>query len=152
MLDAIKAFFEEHIALRGPDTPQDQEHRLRVAVAALLTEVVRMDEEIAEVERAQVLASIAEKFELDAKEAAELMALAEEEAQAATDFYQFTSQINLAFSPVQKVKLIEHMWRVAYADGTLHKYEEHFIRKLADLLHVPHQKFIATKLRVRSDA
>jgi uncharacterized tellurite resistance protein B-like protein len=151
MLDAIKAFFEEHIALGGSDAPQDQEHRLRVAVAALLTEVVHMDEEIAEAERAQVLASIAEKFDLNAKEAADLMALAEEEAGAATDCYQFTSQINLAFSSAQKVKLIEHLWRVAYADGTLHKYEEHLIRKLADLLHVPHKSFIATKLRVRGD-
>ncbi|MGH8651864.1 MAG: TerB family tellurite resistance protein [Gammaproteobacteria bacterium] len=69
------------MAQRGADAPQDEEHRLRVAVAALLTEMVRMDEEITEAERAQVLASIAEKFELDAKEAAELMALAEEEAQ-----------------------------------------------------------------------
>jgi len=81
------------------------------AVAALVAEVVRMDEEIAEAERAQVLASIAEKFELDAKEAADLMALAEEEARAATDFYQLTSQINFALSTAQKVKLIEHMWR-----------------------------------------
>ena len=77
------------------------------------------------------------------------MALAEKEAGAATDCYQFTSQINLAFSSAQKVKLIEHLWRVAYGDGTLHKYEEHLIRKLADLLHVPHEGFIATKLRVR---
>ncbi len=152
MLDAIKAFFEEHIALCGPDGPQDEEHRLRLAVAVLLAEVVRMDEEIAEAERAQVLASIAEKFELDAKEAAELMALAEEEAREATDFHQFTSQINLTFSPAQKVKLIDHLWRVAYADGILHKYEEHLIRKVADLLHVPHEQFIATKLRVRGDA
>ncbi len=152
MLNAITAFFEEHMALRGRDAPQDQEHRLRVAVVALLTEVVRMDEEIAEAERAQVLTSIAEKFELDAKEATEIMALAEAEAGAATDFYQFTSQVNLAFSPAQKVKLIEHMWRVAYADGTLHKYEEHLIRKVADLLYVPHKEFIGTKLRVRGDA
>ena len=152
MLAAIKAFFEEHIALYSPYSPQDEGHRLRVAVAVLLAEVVRMDEEIAEAERAQVLASIAEKFELDAKEAAELIALAEEEAREATDFYQFTAQINLTFSPAQKVKLIDHLWRVAYADGTLHKYEEHLIRKVADLLHVPHEKFIATKLRVRGDA
>ncbi|MGH8603712.1 MAG: TerB family tellurite resistance protein [Gammaproteobacteria bacterium] len=68
MLDAIKTFFEEHMALSGPEARQDEEHRLRVAVAALLTEMVRMDEEIAEAERAQVLASIAEKFELDVKD------------------------------------------------------------------------------------
>lgn len=141
-------FFEEHIALRSRDSPQDEEHRLRVAVAALLTEVLRMDEEIAESERAEVLFSIAERFHLDPAEAREITALAEEEAQAATDLYQFTSQINRAFSPAQKVKLIEEMWRVAYADGTLHKYEDHLIRKVAELIHVPHKQFIVTKLRV----
>ncbi|MGH8590291.1 MAG: TerB family tellurite resistance protein [Gammaproteobacteria bacterium] len=149
MLDAIKAFYEEHIAPASRDTQAEEEHRLRVAVAALLAEVVRMDEEIAGGERAQVLASIGEKFDLDPGEARELVALAEEEARAATDFYQFTSQINRAFSPARKRKLIEHMWRVAYADGTLHKYEDHLVRKVADLIHVPHETFIVTKLRVQ---
>lgn len=151
MLDAIKAFYEEHIAPSSRDSHKDEEHRLRVAVAALLAEVVRMDEAITEAERTQVLASIAGKFDLDPAEAGELIALAEEEAKAATDFYQFTSQINRAFSPAQKVRLIEHMWRVAYADGTLHKYEDHLIRKVAELIYVPHKQFIATKLRVRGD-
>ncbi len=149
MLEAIKIFFEERIAPGGRDAHRDQQHRLRVAVAALLAEVVRMDEEITEVERAQVLASIAGKFDLDATEAAELIALAEEEALAATDLYQFTSRINRAYDPSEKVRLIEHLWRVAYADGTLHRYEDHLIRKVAELLHVPHREFIATKLRVQ---
>lgn len=114
----------------------------------MLAEVLRMDEEIAESERAQVLNSIVERFDLEPSEAREIIALAEDEAQAATDLYQFTSQINRAFSPAQKVKLIEEMWRVAYADGTLHKYEDHLIRKIAELIHVTHKQFITTKLRV----
>ncbi len=69
MLNTIKTFFEEHIAPGRSDSQQDEEHRLQVAVAALLAEVVRMDEQMAEGERAQVLASIAEKFGLDAEEA-----------------------------------------------------------------------------------
>ncbi|MGH8606655.1 MAG: TerB family tellurite resistance protein [Gammaproteobacteria bacterium] len=151
MLNAIKTFFEEHITPGRSDSQQDEEHRLQVAVAAVLAEVVRMDEQIAEGERAQVLASIAEKFDLDAEEAEAVTTLAEEEAKAATDFYQFTSQIKRAFSPEQKVKLIEHMWRVAYADGTLHKYEDHLIRKIAELIYVPHKELIAAKLRVQPD-
>ncbi|MGQ0656799.1 MAG: TerB family tellurite resistance protein [Chromatiales bacterium] len=151
MLDAIKAFFEEHIAPSSRDSQQDEEHRLRLAVAALLAEVVRMDENIAEDERAQVLKSIAQKFALDAGKAKELLSLAEAEAHEATDLYQFTSQINRAYSPEQKVRLIEHMWRVAYADGTLHKYEDHLIRKVAELIYVPHKEFIAAKLRVQPD-
>jgi Uncharacterized protein conserved in bacteria len=149
MLDVIKAFFERHIAPNPQDSKQVEEHRARVAAAALLTEMVRMDEDIKEEERQQVLASIAEKFVLSEQEAAELVSLAEEEARQATDFFRFTSQINRAFSPEQKVRLIEHMWRVAYADRTVHKYEDHLIRKIADLIYVPHAEFIAAKHRVQ---
>lgn len=151
MLDAIRAFFEEHISPSGHDPQQDPEHRLRVAVAALLAEVVRTDNEITQDERAQALASIAERFDLDPAQATQLIALAEEEARLATDLYQFTSQINRVFSPSEKSKLIEHMWRVAYADSILHRHEDHLIRKIADLIHVPHKEFIAAKLRVRGD-
>jgi uncharacterized tellurite resistance protein B-like protein len=151
MLDAIKAFFDRYIAPNPGDSKQAEEYRARIAVAALLAEVVRMDDEIAEAERQQVLASIAEKFSLSGEEAAELVALSEEEAREATDFFQFTSQINRAYSPEQKVTLIEHMWRVAYTDRTIHKYEDHLIRKIADLIHVPHAKFIAAKHRVREE-
>ncbi len=63
------------------------------------------------------------------------------------DLYQFTSQINRTYSEAEKVRLLEALWRVADADLTVHKYEEHLIRRVADLLHVPHSDFIAAKLR-----
>jgi uncharacterized tellurite resistance protein B-like protein len=153
MLEAIRTFFEEHIAPGGRDDAyRDEEQRVRIAVAALFAEVVRMDDAIAGGERAQVLNSIAERFDLDPEQATALIALAEAEAQTATDLYQFTTQINRAFSPAEKVTLIEHLWRVGYADGSLHQFEDHVIRKIADLIHVPHKDLIATKLRVRGDA
>lgn len=151
MLDAIKSFFDRHIAQGDAESGQSEEHRVRVAVAALLTEVVRMDEDMADQEREQVLSSVGEKFSLSDAEASELVALAEEEAHGATDFFQFTSQINRAFTPEQKVKLIEHMWRVAHADGIIHKYEDHLIRKIADLIYVSHKDFIIAKHRVQRE-
>ncbi|HLB15689.1 MAG TPA: TerB family tellurite resistance protein [Burkholderiales bacterium] len=65
---------------------------------------------------------------------------------------QFTSLINKRFSPEQKARVVEHMWRVAYADAELSAYEQHTIRKLADLLYVPHGAYIAAKLRARDAA
>ncbi len=85
-----------------------------------------------EAERAQVLASIAEKFGLDAEA---LTTLTKEEAKRATDFYQFIPQTKRVFSLEQKVKL--HMWWVAYAVGTLYKYEDHLIRKIGELSMYP---------------
>ena len=67
----------------------------------------------------------------------------------ATDFFAFTSRINDAFSMEQKLRMIEHMWRVAYADGVLSAHENHVMRKLADLLHIPHGAYVHAKMRAR---
>ena len=74
-----------------------------------------------------------------------LLKLALEEKHAAIDYHQFTSLINQHYSQEQKIKLIEMLWQLAYADHTIDKFEEHLIRKLAELLHVPHKHFIQAK-------
>jgi len=150
MLTAIRDFFDKHLgtAAAGADDP----HTIEIACAVLLVEVVRMDGEIQEVEKAVALRAVREKFGLSLEDAAALIQLAEEEAQQSTDFFQFTSLINKQFTPVQKERLIEHMWGVAYADAELSVYEEHLVRKIADLLYVSHSAFIAAKLKARDDA
>ncbi len=145
MLTAIKQFFENHINLKNGE--ELSEHALQLATAALLFEVMRMDEEVTEQERETIREILASRFSLTETETRQLIALAEEEAATVTDYYQFTSLINRHFSPKQKGELLEQLWRVAFADGRLDKYEEHLIRKLAELLHVPHTQFIAAKHR-----
>jgi uncharacterized tellurite resistance protein B-like protein len=95
------------------------------------------------------MAAARRKFGLDDAESRQLIELAEAEAADAHDLYQFTRQVNAAFTPEQKVRLIEELWRVAWSDDVLHRYEEHLIRKVADLIYVPHSAFIAAKLRVQ---
>jgi uncharacterized tellurite resistance protein B-like protein len=150
MLNAIREFFESSVV--GPADRGDERHTIEVATAALLVEVVRFDREIEPAEREAVLRAVNVKFGLSGDEAATLVRLAEEEARQATDYYQFTSLINKRFSPQQKEQVIEHMWRVAYADDELSAYEQHTIRKIADLLYVPHSAYIAAKLRARDAA
>jgi len=75
-----------------------------------------------------------------------LIELANAEKHEATDYYTFTSLINEHYSQQQKIKLVEDLWRLAYADNELDKYEEHLLRRLSELLHVPHKDFIRTKL------
>jgi uncharacterized tellurite resistance protein B-like protein len=150
MLNAIRDFFESHVA--GPADGGDERHSIELATAALLVEVVRFDREVEPVEREAVLRAVHAKFGLTGEEAATLVRLAEEEARQATDYYQFTSLINKRFSAEQKEQMIEQMWRVAYADAELSAYEQHTIRKIADLLYVPHRAYIAAKLRARDAA
>lgn len=148
MLDALKAFFEERIAGRPEDSEASAARRLRVAAAALLVEVVKADTRVGPEEQAAVMAAARRKFGLEPGEAETLIALAEQESREAVDFYQFTSAINRSFTPQQKQRLMEALWRVAAADDVIHRQEEYVIRKIADLLHVPHSAFIAAKLKV----
>lgn len=150
MLAAIRRFAERHFGAEGSASAgTDPFHPVQVAAAALLVETIRVDSEITDSERDAIRSALAEKFGLAPSEAAELVAAADEEARAATDYFQFTAEINRRFSAEQKIALIEFMWRSAFADGTLHDHELHLIRKVAELIHVPHREFIAAKLRVR---
>jgi len=150
MLRAIREFFEQHIGQAA--APAQEAHRLQLATAALLVEVVRSDGGIAPAEREALLAAIGARFALAPEEAVTLIDLAEQETRLANDTFQFTSLINRSFSPSQKLRLVELMWQVAYADATLGAHEQHVLRKLAELLHVPHGDYIAAKMRARDAA
>jgi len=147
MLTAIRDFFDRHLGDTA-GAPADR-HTIEVATAALLVEVARLDEGVDATERAVVQRAVREKFGLDADDAQKLIALAESEARNASDYWQFTSIINKRFTQPQKVRVIELLWEVAYADAGLNAYEEHLIRKLADLLHISHGDYITAKLRAR---
>ena len=90
-------------------------------------------------------------FGLDADSAAALVENAERTVEESVSLYEFTRRLNDEATPAEKVEIIEMLWRVAFADGRLDKYEEHLVRKAADLLHVPHRRFIRAKLRAGGD-
>jgi uncharacterized tellurite resistance protein B-like protein len=130
----------------------DDEHLLQLATAVMLVEVMRSDATFHDDERLAVLAALRDKFELTVDEAARLAELAETTAHAATDLYAFTSRINERFEMAQKLKMIEHMWRVAYADGHLSAHERHVMWRIADLLHVPQGAYQHARQRAQQEA
>ena len=145
MLKQIQEFFRQHlVSTVGNDA--DREQALRLAVAALLIEVAHLDHEVTAEEKAAVDLAVRGHMGLSGETVAELLQCAERERADSTDYYQFTSLINGEYDAARKVEL---MWRIAYADDALHRYEEHLIRKIAELLYVPHRAFIATKHRAR---
>jgi uncharacterized tellurite resistance protein B-like protein len=153
MLSAARDFFDRYLSPGRAGTENESaEEQLRLAVAALLVEVVRADATIEPTERQQLLRSIANVLQVEPAVGAELLALAEHEAEQAHDLFQFTSRINRHYSPEQKQRLVEQLWQVARADAIVHKYEEHLIRRVADLLHVPHSSYIAAKLASEAGA
>ncbi len=148
MLAAIRDFFEKNLA--APGVPARKQHTLELATATLLVEVLRADRDIAPATRAAALAAVRGKFGLGGEEAETLLRLAEAESREATDYYQFTSLIRAHYSLEQRERIVELMWKVAYADATLSAHEQHLIRRIADLLYVPHSRYIAAKMRAKN--
>ncbi len=147
MLNAIKAYFANNI-FKDPETgPTDQE--LHLATAALLLEVSHADFEISDEELSVMAELLKKQFKFSDTETQTLLKLALEEHADKHSLHPFVQLINANFSIQAKRLIIENMWKVAYADRRLDKYEEYRIRKIADLIHVPHRDFIQTKLKVQ---
>ena len=142
----LKAWITRTLGAEEADDDAREQAR-NLAVAALLVEVLRADYATAEAERRQVVESLRGILGLGEAECAELLAEAEHQVDKAHDLHQFTAEINRALAHDEKLRVIEQMWRVARSDATVHKYEEHIIRRVSDLLHVSHREFIAAKLR-----
>lgn len=147
MLDQIKLFFEQHLALSAPEGAS--EDKLQLAAVVLFLEMMHMDDKVKSQEQDAILSLIQRDYFLTVEQATALMALAEQQRKQATDYFQFTSLINKEYSQEQKVRLIESLWKIAFIDGVLDMHEEYLVRKIADLLHVSHTAFIMTKNRVR---
>ena len=148
MLGGIKSFLKERLShdARYPDRAQ----ALQVATAAILLEVSRADFEIDDQELETIADALEKAFSLDREAVQELIAEALEEDDEKLSLYPFLQLVNDRCSHQEKFSIIADLWRVAYADGRLDKYEEYQIRRIADLLYVPHSEFIRAKLTVQS--
>lgn len=149
MLNSIKRFFEQQLTATQSESQVARDHRLKLASAALLFELLTTDRNIDEREITVFKSILTDSFNLNTSELEEIVKLAEEEARQAVSLYEFTSLINETYVYDDKLALIENMWRLALADEHLDKYEEQLIRKTADLIYVSHSDFIKTKLKVR---
>lgn len=146
MLAKLQHFFNSKLV----DTNQHpvDNNLLQLSAAALLIELSRADFQRDESEKSAISAALTKAFALDTDELKELMSLAEEQNREATSLHQFTQLINQHYADEEKYRLIEMLWQVAVADGEISKYEDHLIRKIADLIYVPHREFIRAKLAV----
>ena len=126
-------------------TGEVEDRALELACAALMFEVARADFSVETTEQDAVTSLLTAQFNLSADEVSTITEAAIEQADAATCLFEFTRTLNELASAEQKRNLLAMMWRVAMADNDLSRYEEHVIRKVADLLYVPHGDFIAAK-------
>lgn len=120
------------------------------AAAILFAEVARADNNVKDIDLVAARQGLQVLFGLSTEQADALLQYAGRPENRPTSYFRIVSLLNREMSPTDKIKLIEQMWRVAQIDNEIDMYEDHIVRKIADLLYVPHREFIAAKHRAKN--
>jgi uncharacterized tellurite resistance protein B-like protein len=147
MIDRLKQFFAP-----SETTPEKPDaHQLTVAATALMVQLSRIDSDQDDAELKTIVDCAVSSQQVTREEAEDILADALNQADDATSLYEFTGQLNEHLDQQQKQALLESIWRVAFADGRIDKYEAHLIRRMADLLHLNHREYIQARHRVEGE-
>ncbi len=132
------------------EEPRVSSKDLRVAACSLLLEMAETGGKFLDSERERILSIIREEYGLSDEEAVLLFEDSREELKESIDLWQFSNAINQHYSPDEKIRLIEDVWKIALADGKLDQYEDYMVHKLANLLRLSHKQLIDAKLRAKA--
>jgi uncharacterized tellurite resistance protein B-like protein len=138
--NALTGASPENSGNGGPTT-------VELAAAVLMVEISMSDAAPTECEREVIEQALCREFHLPPAEAREVIEAAEKEANHAVCLHEYVRLINASMPLEQRVKIVELLWRVAFADAVLDKHEEYQVRRIADLLYVPHASLVRTRHR-----
>jgi uncharacterized tellurite resistance protein B-like protein len=136
--------------LSGGPLAAGRPDRLHVAVAALLVQAAAMDDHFDAVERRTIERLLAARFDLDQDAVARLIAAAEAAAASTSQLYPFVHLVVERLDPTERVRIVEMLWEVAYADGVLHPDEDALVRRIAGLIYVSDRERGEARKRVLS--
>lgn len=149
MIDFFKKVFaksqEQDV---GGTAEVSRDEDLRIATCALFLEIANIDDEFSEEERDSILSIIRSEYDLSEEHALELARRAMAELKGSVDLWKFTNLINENYTDEEKLRVVELLWRVVYADGKLDKHEDYLAHKLASLLRLSNKQLIEAKLKV----
>ena len=134
----------------GAELPGHERRQVQLAAAVLLHEARRADPGEAKEESEVGERALMDLFGLGREESAALLAQGRARAEQLTSFYAPVSVIKRDFDLPERIRLVEHLWRVSFADGQLNLYEDHYVRKIAHLLYVPNTQSMLARNRARS--
>lgn len=151
MFKTFKDFFQTHTGFGDAQENSSTVSSVELAAAVLMVEISMADSVLQQEERLVIEKALKENFNVPEDKALTLIELAEKEVDHAISLYDFTSFLNDAMTNEERARIVELLWQVAFADAVLDKYEEYYVRKIADLLYVPHRDFIKAKLRASEE-
>jgi uncharacterized tellurite resistance protein B-like protein len=148
MLDGLRQFIADVVspAAQAGRTFDDTGYRL--AATALLIHVISIDGEPSDIEKRKLHSLIESRFELDPGTADQLIASAMRVEGEAVDLYHFTSVIMRSVDEEGRLRIVEMMWELAYADGQVSEFEDNVVWRAADLLGVSSRDRIELKHRI----
>ena len=142
-------FFKKIFQKDESEDLEIDEHGSIKACIALLLETSMADNLLDESEIKTLKTTLINDFKLEETEIDELIEISKKNVDDSTSLYDFTRDINDNFESEERIKLIESMWKIAYADGNIDKFEEHIIRKVSNLIYVSHSDFIKAKISAK---
>ena len=150
MIKLLKELLEQALTDQEEETA-DREHALALSTAALLVEIARADYREEVVENELIFELLKNHFSLTPQEAEALLNLASNEVDHAVSLQGFTRLLHENLSEEEKLRVLEMLWQVALADEHLDRHEDHLIRRVAELLYIPHREVIRLRNRVRAE-
>ncbi|SDR31374.1 TerB family tellurite resistance protein [Pseudovibrio sp. Tun.PSC04-5.I4] len=147
MLESLKKFFK-NLTLEKEEDKRFSVDDERLAVAALMFHIIAVDGEIEQQELDQFKRVLQQQYELDEEDTKELMQLAKQRDDEAVDLYGFTSILKRKLEPEQRLKVIEALWEMVFADGSVHEFEDNTVWRVAELLGVSSRDRMLLKQKV----
>jgi uncharacterized tellurite resistance protein B-like protein len=148
MLDGLRQFIADVISPAAHEDRAFDDTGYRLAATALLIHVISLDGEPTDVEKRKLHRLIESRFGLASGAADQLIASATLVEGEAVDLYHFTGVIIRSVNEEGRLRIVEMMWELAYADGQISEFEDNVVWRAADLLGVSSGDRIDLKHRV----
>lgn len=147
MLGTLKGLLADLSGTSGAPPGEPERRQVEMAVAGLLHEMMRADLKDNAGEHGAMRDALQALFGIAPEEADEI--LRESANHRYTSYFGPVGIIKRLLGAQQRAALVEHLWRVAFADGELDPFEDHFVRKIAHLLHMPNTEAMLARQKAR---
>ena len=149
MINRVKALFADRSGAPEARAERHSHEELQIAAAALMVEAAQLDDVFDARERTKIRELVVARFELTSEEGENLIEAAEGRVADSIELHGFVRVVKSAFTPEERIELMEMLWEVVYADGELHHYEANLMRRLAGLLQVSDRDAGSARKRAR---
>lgn len=151
MKSKLQEILDKFLGVDNSDSSENEETDIKLATSVLFLELALADFKITKEEQKHLKESIQDFFDLPEDDVLELIDIAKEKRNQRQDIWLFTNKIKEKFNRNKKIEIVELLWGLVYADGTVDKYEEALMRKISGLLGLSHGEMIQAKLKSRSN-